>query len=94
MKVNTKNAHPKGKGRSVRTEYNVTSIGATASGGAQLPDDTECVSIGAHAYDGEDSSVSTQLFITLGLDEDPNKLDALIVKLTDLRAHQRRLKGL
>lgn len=58
-----------------------------------LPEDTDLVSV--HAYitpcDGEAGpSTGTHVFITFDIDDDPNALDSLIGRLTDLRAKQRR----
>ena len=72
-------------------EFTMTGVGASASGGGRLPDDTDCVSISAYASDGVDMSTSTRVFITFGLDDRPADLDNLVNKLLDLRDKQRNL---
>jgi hypothetical protein len=89
-----RNGHPKGNGRrrELALSDNCASVGATTSGHGRLPDDTERVSLSFYETDGVDASTSTYHTITLSTDDDPNMIDALIGKLTDLRAHQRRTR--
>lgn len=93
MYISVKNKHPKGNGRwrpLNNGKLTNQGTGASASGGGSLPDDVDRVTIMVAADDGEDLSTSTHYVIAFGLDDDPNMLDALIGKLTDLRTHQQR----
>ncbi len=87
MDISTTKAHPTGNGRSIVKTYRITSVGASASGEGNVkrPD---VVTIMAKANDGVDSSVSSRVFITIGINDDPGQIDDLIKRLTDLRARQ------
>ena len=91
MRVSTTKANPKGTGRSIACDYKISGTGASASGDRRLPDEVDTVTISAHASDGADMSSSSRVFVTFGLDDSPDDIDALIEKLTALRAHQRRI---
>jgi len=90
VRVETIAAHPQGKSRPKRLALRVWGIGASAHGDNRLPEGTDHVTIHATCDDGVDLGTSTRVTITLGLGEDPNRLDELIGKLTDLRSHQQR----
>lgn len=94
MNISTTKAHPKGKGRPVNKSYSINGCGSSASGNGKLPDDTDSVSILAYADDGVDKSSSSHVYITFGLDDEPDHLDGLIRKLTALRLKQDRDRAL
>jgi hypothetical protein len=90
VRVSTRKAHPKGNGRLITRDY---AVGGTGMVGRLLPDEVERVSISGWANDGVDRSVSSHVYVTFGLDDNPADLDGLIAKLTLLRARQRRLEN-
>jgi hypothetical protein len=94
VRLTLRKAHPAGRGRSVRRAYGSRfTVGASASGGATLPEGTDTVTITAYADDGADLSASSLVIVAFTTADDGNSIDALIGKLTDLRARMRRDRG-
>lgn len=95
MRISITKCQPKNAKHFVRrrpTDYAVV-VRGVGSSSRDMTNGPEIVNFIAYASDGEDESASTRIAVAFTLNDDPDLIDSLIGRLTDLRAAQRAGKG-